>query len=608
MEKLTASGLVVAFGSALVFAIVVCVRAASRGLDLTDEGIYLITYRWYQHPELTFTSSSAIFGPLFRLFGWNVAALRIIKLVLILVTSYFLGASVYRFFGRRLAVVSRFGRVEHLAFVLMVTFGGITLYSWLPQSPGYNDLAIFLATLVLATSLLWIDAAGTAARLLAVAIGFQGMLLLFVKWPSAFGVATVIIALFVGVGAAKRFFVAVPMAVVGGIGALGFIQLTAGKLITRVTSLSSSSGTVLKGVNFKEAYLDSYLSDFRSVAGNLVGIEAISAVAIVGVAVVVSRFSRSAALVLSAVGLGAGVVLSWRKQWFVGGWQNVRGLEILFPFLALLALGFVVFTMLCGRQKSGSHLDSSVNEGGHERFHRAREVWVGVAAVIALPLAQALGTGNPPLTIAACAGASWTAGIAVLLLIGVNRGGIEFAWPALVLVAALGLAPLSLGVRGLWQQPFRVTGGMSAQTVAAPALQPLNHLKVDPNTADVLTQVYEVLQRNNLVGRPGLTTFNGTGFAFALGLRHPPSGIFMEEALPEVLKVRIKEACDQGALTPKNLPVVLTAGGFPTATQAALQACGIAFPGLYVSEVIKAKGVLADGTVPQQITVWIPQS
>ena len=626
IQKLISYGLIAAFSAAVLTAVGVCVVAASRGLDLTDEGIYLITYRWYQHPELTFTSSSAIFGPIFRLFGWNIAALRVVKLVLVLATSGFLGQATYRYFSRRIAVVSTFGRTGHIAYVLMVLFGGISLYSWLPQSPGYNDLAIFLATASLATALLWIDAEGKRGHALFALLGFEGMLLFFVKWPSAFGAGLVIVML-TALVAGRRLLRAIPVGIGGAVLALLIVQIVAGKLVTRVTALSSSSGTMLKGLSFKEAYLDLYLDDFRSVATNMArsGLVVLVVCAIVGA--IVARRSQVAALVLVGVGLLATVGSAWRKQWFVGGAENVRGLENVFPILTLAAVVFVAFCAFGLRRSSavaadGNGMISSAVADPDHLHHRdqvvtsstgsrtpqqAKELWAGLVAVLALPLAQALGTGNPPLTIAACAGAASTAAIVVLLLIGVEMGGRAAALPAMVLVGALGLAPLSLGVRGLWQQPFRITGGMEAQTATTPSLPSMKGVKVDPVTADVLTKLASVISDNNLVGRPGITTFNGTGVAFALGLRHPPSGVFVEEALPDVLRLRLEEACDAGVLSPKTLPIVLTAGKFPTATKDALTSCGIDFPNSYSSEDVVATGELAKGTLPTTITVWLPK-
>jgi hypothetical protein len=589
------------FVLALVGCVVVCLRASSRGLDLTDEGIYLITYRWYRYPELTFTSSSAIFGPLFELFGWSVAALRVIKLVLVLATSALLGIMSQRFLRSRLPAASWFGSTGTYLYPLMVTLGGMSIYSWLPQSPGYNDLAIFLATTSLASAFGFVDATGSKRRWWAAAMGFQGMMLLFVKWPSAFGVALVLVSFIIGVKATRQLISSLPFVFLGAIGTLVFIQLIAGKLATRVSALTSSSGTVLKGVSFKEAYINAYLSDLRSVIDNLLQLEVAVVVSCFVVAAILARRQRRLSVALLAFALAGGVGTAWRQQWFVGGAENVRRLEILFPFLLLLTTGFVVVCFLVGHQTN--HRMGTAKGAG-----AGRELGFAIGAMLALPFGQALGTGNPPFTIAACAGAAWTAGIVAFLLVGIGRGGRDLAVPALVVVAALGLAPLNMGARGLWQNPFRVTGGMDAQTVSAPQLPALDDLKVDRETALVLTEISLILERNNLVGRPGITTFNGTGLAFALGLRHPPSGIFMEEALPDVLKVRIEEACEQGALSPATLPVVLSAGGPPTATGSALRACGIDFPNAYRAEEVTAKGTLATGAVPQDIVVWVPKS
>ena len=58
--------------AAIVVSFVAVWLAASRGLDLTDEGIYLVTYRAFREPDLTFTGAPAILGPLFQTLGWSI--------------------------------------------------------------------------------------------------------------------------------------------------------------------------------------------------------------------------------------------------------------------------------------------------------------------------------------------------------------------------------------------------------------------------------------------------------------------------------------------------------------------------------------------------------
>ena len=87
-------------GTALAVSAVAIWIGATRGLDLTDEGIYLVTYRAFRHPELTFTGTPAILGPVFQLLGWSIPALRRAKLIAILLSSGALGAVVDRFLSR----------------------------------------------------------------------------------------------------------------------------------------------------------------------------------------------------------------------------------------------------------------------------------------------------------------------------------------------------------------------------------------------------------------------------------------------------------------------------------------------------------------------------
>ena len=176
--------------------------AASRGVDFTDEGIYLLSYRYYRHPEMVYNGAPALFGPLFQLVGYSVVSLRKVKLVLVLLCGLGLGRATADFVRPRAADSARFdGLPVRLAIVLFVAVGGFTMYTWLPQSPGYNDLSVLCATGLAAVILpVLADRSSSRRWWLAAAGAISGVALLN-KWPAGLCmVAVVAVALIVSFG------------------------------------------------------------------------------------------------------------------------------------------------------------------------------------------------------------------------------------------------------------------------------------------------------------------------------------------------------------------------------------------------------------------------
>ena len=56
--------------------------ASGHGLDLTDESFYLVTYRWWDTYQPTFTGTQYLFGPLFEALGDRIDHLRVVRLAL----------------------------------------------------------------------------------------------------------------------------------------------------------------------------------------------------------------------------------------------------------------------------------------------------------------------------------------------------------------------------------------------------------------------------------------------------------------------------------------------------------------------------------------------
>ena len=57
---------------------------ADRGLDGTDEGFYLLSYRWWDTSLRNFTAAQYVYGPVFELMGFDIVRLRYFRVVTVL--------------------------------------------------------------------------------------------------------------------------------------------------------------------------------------------------------------------------------------------------------------------------------------------------------------------------------------------------------------------------------------------------------------------------------------------------------------------------------------------------------------------------------------------
>jgi hypothetical protein len=127
------------------------VAAAGRGLDLTDEGFYLLTYRhWTEWPSVSLFG--AYFSIPFALFGHDVWAMRVLGFALLFGAGIWFGHETGRAFD---ALANRRSRDGLLATSIAC---GAAVWSYygaflVPYTPSYNLLTLLCALLAFALAL-----------------------------------------------------------------------------------------------------------------------------------------------------------------------------------------------------------------------------------------------------------------------------------------------------------------------------------------------------------------------------------------------------------------------------------------------------------------------
>jgi hypothetical protein len=222
---------------------------ANRGFDITDEGFYLLSYRWWHTNLRTFTGVQYIYGPVFQALGYNIADLRLVRRLTVLAANLVFGWAFMRWLRVRRPDAPA-SRLWELSGTAAITACGGMIYGWLPLSPGYNDVSLLGALLAASVVL----SMGTAVDLgrkvrfwLPAALGLVFVITLLDKWTSS--LATLLVVGLVGGlvlarAGGRSLARAVTWVVAGALLAVGLIQLFIIPLGAAISQLLATSRLV----------------------------------------------------------------------------------------------------------------------------------------------------------------------------------------------------------------------------------------------------------------------------------------------------------------------------------------------------------------------------
>ncbi|HEY5423860.1 MAG TPA: hypothetical protein VIK05_10335 [Ilumatobacteraceae bacterium] len=569
--------------------------AAPRGVDFSDEGIYLVSYRYYRSPEMVYNGAPAVFGPLFDLVGQSVSSLRRIKLVLVLASGVGLGWATAAFMARRLSRTLRLDAIAiRVTVSLFVAVGAFTMYTWLPQSPGYNDLSVMCAMALAAVTLPVLGTASIKSKWWLAAAGAVISVALINKWPAGLCMIIVFIVALALADGWRECGRGLAMAAGGLVVGLALVAILGGSFFDRVSELRSSSEQISDTTPVWNSYLVPYWRNLAEVS-RAVGGRAWLLLAIgVGLALV-AALRRSMALgAVLAIGLLLVMRAAYDAGVFRGGSHNVAASQVALPLLLILA-GTVWLVSGVAAQPASRDADSTAEP--------RRILGAALVLLIGLAGAHAFGTLNPVMFVVVSSGALCASAIAVI--------GHESAtlWrPAIIPVGALfivvPIATERMMLSGLWQHPYQLTTNLYAQTTSLDGVIGYEGLRTDPDTATLLRNLSSIARTNDLVGRAGFSVSTTPGYTMALGLRQPPADLFVgpPEQFPfnaEVYEARLRTACSRGLIDPDDPPVILTDGpSAPDGVSRILADCGINFPADFALEVASSP--------TSSIGVWVP--
>jgi hypothetical protein len=477
--------------------VVAAAVTAGQGLDSTDEGFYLLSYRWWDTDFRTFTGAQFVYGPLFELLGHNIAALRLVRLLTILGANVAFGWTFMRWLRLRRPNAAATRWWEAAGTAAIVACGGMS-YSWLPLSPGYNDVSL-LGALLAAAVVLKMAADVTSGRSIPfwvpLSAGPVALAMLLAKWSSS-GLTLLVVAL-VGIvvllPAGARQLARVAMwALVGLALSTLAVQLFIVPLNQALPLMVATNKLVAAGSNNPSSLLLMYrlnVGDLITRATLAHGLLLITAVAAVALR------SKLTSRVVAVLGITTAVLSFWilfTAGAFTGGSQNIRtysvGLTLVLSLTVIVALG----TLLDRRRPSG--MTSSLRREGL----RGAAV---VVMLLALPVTQAAGTGNPIYYMAFNCFSAWAA-LIILVLTGIEGSPVAARTITAGTAAAAVLLASAIGTTALVLHPYRAFSP-SVSTAVASGVPALRSVRLEPKTAER----YSLLRRELA---PYLTPGGGT--------------------------------------------------------------------------------------------------
>lgn len=491
-----------AFGS--LAWIVAAAVGAGHGLDFSDEGFYLLSYRWWSVDLRNFTGAQFVYGPVFQLLGYDIQLLRLFRLLTVIAAHLTLGLAVLRWLDTFRPIDAPLRRPRAMAVGALILAGGGFVYTWLPSSPGYNDVAL-LGSLVLAALTI-----GGATRIAngrtipwwtGALMGAVALVMVLSKWSSA---AVCVVAVAVAwITMVRSWRPIARIAAFGAAGALAvvaFIQLAVVDLTTALPLLAETNRAVGRQSNSVTGLAEQYLRTSLTILREGAALYPLVLLTPLILALLSPRFRRYWPL-LATVGLATTAAVAVRRGSLLGGADNLADsmplvmVLLLFPLITLLAARIRQRIDGRGAAAEESATAEVAEDAANQPVPPGRHPgWITpVVLLFALPFCQAAGTGNPILMLAVHGGACW---IAASLILASTLEDLDAPTATLLALGAVVTAGVgvSLGTTGALHYPYRAYGPVNELTRRSVESPALGSLRLAPRIAEDLDQLQRLLR------------------------------------------------------------------------------------------------------------------
>ncbi len=597
----------------------IAILTATRGFDPTDEGGYLLSYRWWSENLRTFSGSQYLYGPVFEVLGYDIAGLRIFRLVTILAVTAAFGWSFMLWLRPRRSEAPP-SRAWELAGALTIVCCGGMAYSWLPLSPGYNDVSMLGSLLIGAVILRLATDVPLGVRTAAwvpIAAGVVIVGMLLSKWSSSLVVVLVagLIGLAViwpaGLRAVLRI---VGWTLAGVVGTLVVIQLLVVPLTEAVPAMIATNKLVAATANSPSELLPLYLNSSKDLLLSMVVNNFLLLVATIVAVLSTGKAARRFALVFVVLALAVSVWRAIAMGQFVGGTQNLTVLSIPITLFLVVPL-LIAVTIIASLRLPALESDEDEPQAAEPPKQPADEpvdrslwpaiandsgrTWLVVALLTMLPVLQGVGTGNPLYFMAVNGFAAWAA-VIIFVLTGVTATPLAVRVLMGAIAAGAAITATLIASTSLWIHPYRTAPSAEATATAA-GVSALSSLRLAPATADGYATLHQQLAARIVPeGRYMMAFDEIPGVVLALDGR-PVGEAWYSASDPSRTAANIRAECESGQGPWGSRRPLLIFDRTPTATEFdALQSCGLSFDRDY--------GLLGPPETTSGLAVFVPKA
>ncbi|GAB2863286.1 hypothetical protein GCM10027044_24800 [Hymenobacter ruber] len=493
------------------------VWALPRGFDITDEGFYLLNFRYPAEYEASFSTFHLVVARMLGLANASVFTARAVGLGAAVLGAVIFGLSLAAWLQATSATGTRRWVSRPGLVVGFVVLGSLLVFSIFPRAISYNGITSLSLLLSAAAVLAALRRGPVAATWQLLGIGFVLGIDIFVKASSAallFGGAVVVLAWYwrnSGWRSLLRIAVLLGVGLALGLG-LYFVMVEPFGLwhrnfVQEMTALQSQGRYGMADL------LPKYISSaFRTLLFLVFPLGPV-VVVVAGLAWwwprrVPAAWHRLAILALGG-GLGAFLLMeALRRRWYSNAISN--GLETLPLLLALVVITLlIVVAQPRGRETPATSVPAA-----------PAQQWPVGLWLLSLPLLAAAGTINDLRLNLLVDMAPWFG--LLLILVSQVRLALLPAWvPAALILAPAGYAAEQTIWGVLWT-PYNLAATMAAQTEPLHAAGVTGPLQVDPGTVAFVTQLEKLLADGGFQpGDPLLAFYDLPGLVYLCGGMSP---------------------------------------------------------------------------------------
>lgn len=532
------------------------VWAIQRGLNVTDEGMYLLSSQSPVDVKFGLTSYHLYTSLIFHSVGQNIIAFRFVRLVM----DIFAGTVL--FIGLNRFITQHFNNshdtiIDKASKISLLILGAMFAYFWFLPTPSYNSINSFALTVSSGLLLLLsVETEKYATNntqktwLFLFMVGLCIGLSFFVKFTT--GVLLFIVF---------SFYIAINTRL--------NIQIKFNRILIILAGISSWAFLHFTFIQSPVLWWQYFVNGMQLTAAMSAGYDASSLTRYFHEIV---RLGKSALYDFWALHLLILLGLSCIHSFTKHDKNNVRFISVLFgAVFTIAALLSIYHQLYVGGQSQSFNLSrfylrwlfllltavvSSLTYGHVRNDEESTHNFSGMLPVglllFCLPFAGAIGTGAPIYIIMLYALAPW---FGLLLLMSALLSGLHrIRWIAPVVCVMFSSFACAQIVTGSLYYPYQLLTGLTGQTQATEVGYPATTLKLDPVTSEYFTQLKVLAQKNGF--KPGndiLAFYDLPGVVFALGGRSPALSWFIgnprkspaasaEKALSFADKDRLKRA------------------------------------------------------------------